>query len=224
MSNRQQLVAAAVSYIGCKESDGSHKKIIDIYNAHKPLARGYAVKYTDAWCATFVSAMAIKCGLTAIIPTECGCEEMINLFKKLGIWQENDAYVPKPGDVIFYDWDDSGIGDNKGHADHVGIVEKVAVPSLTIIEGNFNNAVARRSLQVNGRNIRGYGVPKYADSANGSAKLETGNDIVWELMNGKHKVEINEVSRAVKAVDEARKNPAFSSLYWILYKLVNGNK
>ena len=30
-------------------------KIIDGYNAHKPLARGYLVKYTDAWCATFVS-------------------------------------------------------------------------------------------------------------------------------------------------------------------------
>lgn len=220
MSNRQKLVSAAVSYIGCKESDGSHKKIIDIYNAHKPLARGYAVKYTDAWCATFVSAMAIKCGLTAIIPTECGCEKMINLFEKLGSWQENDSYVPKPGDVIFYDWDDSGVGDNKGYTEHVGIVEKVTGTSISVIEGNFNNAVGRRSLNVNGRYIRGYGVPKYADSQ----KLETGNDIVWELMNGKHKIEINEVSRAVKAVDEARKSPNFSSLYWILYKLVNGNK
>ena len=220
MSNRQKLVSAAVSYIGCKESDGSHRKIIDIYNAHKPLARGYAVKYTDAWCATFVSAMAIKCGLTDIIPTECGCEKMINLFVKLGSWQENDAYVPKPGDVIFYDWDDSGVGDNKGYTEHVGIVEKVTGTSISVIEGNFNNAVGRRSLNVNGRYIRGYGVPKYADSQ----KLETGNDIVWELMNGKHKIEINEVSRAVKAVDEARKSPNFSSLYWILYKLVNGNK
>ncbi len=55
-------------------------------------------------------------------------------------------------------------------------------------------------------------------------KLETGNDIVWELINGKHKIEIKEVSKAVKAIDEARKSLVFSSLYWILYKLVNGNK
>jgi N-acetylmuramoyl-L-alanine amidase len=54
-------------------------------------------------------------------------------------------------------------------------------------------------------------------------KLESGNDIVWELMNGKHKVEITEVDRAVKAIDNAKKNGNFSSLYWILYKLVNGN-
>lgn len=56
-----------------------------------------------------------------------------------------------------------------------------------------------------------------------SAKLESGNDIVWELMNGKHKVEITEVDRAVEAIDNAKKNANFSSLYWILYKLVNGN-
>lgn len=51
--------------------------------------------------------------------------------------------------------------------------------------------------------------------------LETGNDIVWELMNGKLNVEITEVKRAVKALDDAKKNANFSSLYWILYKIVN---
>ena len=54
--------------------------------------------------------------------------------------------------------------------------------------------------------------------------LESGNDIVWELMNGKHKIEITEVQRAIKAIDNAKTNAEFSSLYWILYKLVNGNK
>lgn len=53
------------------------------------------------------------------------------------------------------------------------------------------------------------------------AKFETGNDIVWELMNGKHKIEITEVAKAVKALDMAKENPEFSSLYWIIYKLVN---
>ena len=174
MSDRQNIVNAAVSYIGCKESDGSHKKIIDLYNSHKPLARGYAMKYTDAWCATFVSAMAIKCGLTAILPTECGCEKMIELFKKLGSWQENDAYVPQPGDVIFYDWDDSGSGDNRGYSDHVGIVERVSGSTITIIEGNMSNAVGRRNLKVNARYIRGYGVPKYKDGGSASGG-DTGN-------------------------------------------------
>ena len=162
---REQVVNIAVGWLGCKESNGSHKKIIDLYNSHNPLARGYKVKYTDAWCSTFASAVAIKAGLTDIIPTECGCENHIELFKKLNSWQENDAYIPSAGDYIFYDWDDNGTGDNKGHADHVGIVEKVSGNTLTIIEGNYSNSVKRRTISINGKYIRGYGIPKYSNKA-----------------------------------------------------------
>ena len=54
-------------------------------------------------------------------------------------------------------------------------------------------------------------------------KLETGNDIVWELMNGKYKVKINDPKRAVTALDDAKNSQEYMSLYWILYKIVNGN-
>ena len=54
-------------------------------------------------------------------------------------------------------------------------------------------------------------------------KLESGNDIVWELMNGKYKVEITEPERAIKALDKAKNDADFMSLYWIIYKMVNGN-
>lgn len=158
---RTKVVDQAKAWLGYNESDGSHKKIIDVYNSHKPLARGYAVKYTDAWCATFVSAVAVKLGYTKIIPTECSCPKMITLLKNLGIWEESDSRVPKPGDIMFYDWDDNGVGDNKGEPEHVGIVEKVSGNVITIIEGNYKNAVTRRTLAVNGKYIRGYGVPKY---------------------------------------------------------------
>ena len=162
---RDQVVKTAVSFLGANEADGSHRKIIDIYNAHKPLARGYKVKYTDAWCATFVSAVAIQEGLTDIIPTECGCEQQVKLFQKLGAWVENDAYTPQAGDVIFYDWQDSGKGDNKGYTDHVGIVVSVANGKAKIIEGNYKDKVAYRTLSLNGKTIRGYGVPKYNTKA-----------------------------------------------------------
>lgn len=156
-----KIVAQARSWLGCKESDGSHKKIIDTYNGHKPLARGYAVKYTDAWCATFVSAVAIACGYTDIIPTECGCGQMLDLFKKLGCWVENDAHVPSPGDIMFYDWEDTGNGDNTGYPDHVGIVEEINGRTITVIEGNYSDSVKRRYISFDAKLIRGYGVPKY---------------------------------------------------------------
>lgn len=164
--SRDAIVKQMQAWLGCKESNGTHKKIIDIYNSHTPRARGYKLKYTDAWCAGTASAVAIACGYTDIIPTEVGCDKMIALFKKMGCWVENDAYVPKKADFVFYDWDDSGKGDNKGSSDHVGIVEKVSGGVITVIEGNKNDSVARRTLKVNGKYIRGYGVPKYDDAVN----------------------------------------------------------
>jgi hypothetical protein len=183
---RQKVVNQAKSWLGCKESDGSHRKIIDLYNSHKPLARSYAVKYTDAWCATFVSATSIACGYTDIMPTECGCGKMIELYQKLGRWEENDAYKPEPGDVVFYDWDDNGVGDNKGASDHVGIVEKVVGTTITVIEGNCSNSVKRREIQVNGRYIRGYGLPafeKKATKEDTGAKLSV-EEIAKKVING----------------------------------------
>lgn len=176
MYSRDVVVKQAQKWLGRKEADGSHRAIIDIYNQHRPLARNYIVKYTDSWCATFVSAVSIVCGYTAIIPTECGCEQMINLFKKLGSWVENDAYVPSSGDVIFYNWQDSGVGDNVGVADHVGIVEKVSGTTITVIEGNYSDSVKRRHIKVNGRFIRGYGVPKYSKS--GDSYTEIAKEVI----------------------------------------------
>lgn len=162
---RNKVVKTAKEWLGYNEADGTHKAIIDLYNAHKPLARGYKVKYTDAWCATYASAVAIKAGLTDIIPTECGCDPFIALFKERKIWQEKDTYKPSAGDYIFYDWEDAGIGDNKGSSDHVGIVVSVSGSTITVIEGNKNNSVEYRKIEVGGKYIRGYGVPKYADKA-----------------------------------------------------------
>lgn len=208
---RKKLVDIATGYLGCKESDGSHKKIIDLYNSHKPLARGYRVKYTDEWCSTFASAVAIAAGMTDIIPTECGCEKHIDLFRKKGCWVENDAYVPAIGDYIFYDWDDNGIGDNKGHADHVGIVAEVNGKLLRIIEGNMNYAVGYRTISVNGKFIRGYGVPKYSSKAGAAAGdlqatyTVVAGDSLWkiaqqQLGSGARHKEIMELNGLVSSV------------------------
>lgn len=165
---RAKVVSTAQNYYGCKESDGSHKKIIDIYNAHTPLARGYKVQYTDAWCAAFVSAVSILCDLTDIMPTECGCGPMITLYQKLGRWQESDSYVPKAGDVIMYYWNDGtnyASTDCTGSPDHVGIVVSVSGTSIRVIEGNKSDSVSYRTVVVNGRYIRGYCLPDYASKA-----------------------------------------------------------
>lgn len=177
---RKKVVSIAKSYYGCKESDGSHKKIIDGYNSVSPIPSGYKMTYKDPWCATYVSFIGIKAGLSDIIPRECSCNRMIKLYKNVGRWIENDAYAPQIGDVIFYDWDDSGKGDNTGESDHVGIVAEVNGTTLKIIEGNINNSVGYRTMKVNGKDIRGYGIPNYASKAS-NVKDEDANSATSSL-------------------------------------------
>lgn len=182
---RALVVETAKEYLGCKESDGSHKKIIDLYNSQKPLPVGYKVTYDDAWCATFVSAVAVKLGLTDIILPECSCSRMVALYQKAGRWMENDAYVPNPGDLLMYDWQDNGIGDNTGAPDHVGIVCGVDGNVVSVIEGNKNDSVAIRTVKVNGRYIRGYCLPNYAAKASAEpVKDWAGEAKNWAVQNG----------------------------------------
>lgn len=162
---RSNVVSIMKGWLGWSEANGKHKKIVDIYNNHKPLARGYKVQYTDEWCATAVSAAFIKAGLTDIGFTECSCNRMIDLYKAKGRWEESDSYAPKIGDIVMYDWQDNGIGDNVGSADHVGLVAAINGTRLTIIEGNKNESVSYRSINANGKYIRGYCLPDYASKA-----------------------------------------------------------
>ena len=159
----QKVLEVARSWIGRNEGDGSHRYIIDLYNSVKPLPRGYAVRYTDEWCSTFVSAVAIKAGATDIIPRECGCEKQIELCQKMGIWIEDGNITPRAGDIIFYNWDDNS-QPNDGYADHVGIVESVGGYTITVIEGNMSERVGRRNIRVGHGNIRGYARPRYSNS------------------------------------------------------------
>lgn len=158
---RLEVVHTAESWLGAKEEDGSHRPIIDIYNSHTPLARDYPVTYEDAWCAAFDSAVAIQCGLTDIIPTECGCDCQIELFQQMNAWVEEDDYVPLPGDLIFYHWECTEAGDCTDWSDHVGIVVGTLGPLIKVVEGNKDNDVSYRITKVNAPDIRGYGVPDY---------------------------------------------------------------
>lgn len=228
----KNVVAQAQAWLGRNEGSAGHKEIIDIYNSHKPLPRGYKVKFpTDDWCAAFVSAIAVKLGCTDIIPTECSCGRMIELLQAKGVFDENDARVPNPGDIIFYDWGDSGKGDNRGWPEHVGIVEKVSGNTITVIEGNISNTVGRRTIAVNGKNIRGYGVPKY-ETEKPKIVLKTVTEVAKDVINGlygngsarKAKLEAegynyrevqNEVNRLLKA-------PAKKSVTEIAKEVING--
>ena len=163
---RQQVADKMTSWVGATKGSAKHAEILAIYNGFKPLARGYTMKTSDAYCAATVSAAWIACGIAQYTGTECGVEKFARLAQDKGIWVENDAYVPKLGDAIVYDWDDNGVGDNTGAGDHIGIVTKPGTTSFTVTEGNMTGGkVGTRTMAVNGRYIRGFITPKYADIA-----------------------------------------------------------
>lgn len=169
-SLRQAMIQSAEHYLGCNEFDGTHEQIIDLYNHHTPLAQGYAVQYTDSWCATFVSAIAIETQLTNIIPTECSCERQIHLFQELGRWEEEDHAIPLPGDLIYYDWEGKAFQESRGWSDHVGIVLGTKWPFVRVIEGNKDDTVAYRIILLGDPAIRGYARPDYASVLSDSSK------------------------------------------------------
>ena len=169
------FISVLESWIGFSEANGKHKQIVDIYNAHKPLALGYVVKYTDSWCDVTISAAAIKSNNVDIIGTECGCERHIQIFKDKGIWIEDGTITPIRGDIILYNWDDS-TQPNDGFADHIGAVVSVSGNQIKVIEGNKNNAVSYRYIAVGNGNIRGYARPKYTNSST-STTPSTGKSV-----------------------------------------------
>lgn len=180
-TTRGEITKQAEKWTGIKEGTSEHRAIVDIYNSFLPHPRGYTLTVNDSWCAAFVSACAIKTYNTDVIPVECSCKYMIDGFMSLGEWVEDDAYVAQAGDVIFYDWGDSGSGDNTGWPDHVGIVDHVLNGYMVVIEGNKNNEVGRRTIAINSKYIRGFGVPKYSSGV----KTVT-DDIVTDVINGKY--------------------------------------
>ena len=164
------LLSVLRSWIGFSEANGKYRQILDIYNSHRPLARNYAIQPGDAWCATTVSAAGIKAGMADLIGTEVSCGFFVEIFKAKGIWIEDGTITPEPGYIVLYDWDDA-TQPNDGWPDHIGVVESVSDGMITIIEGNYNDAVSRRTIPVGWGYIRGYAAPKY-DQEQASAPAE----------------------------------------------------
>ena len=93
-----------------------------------------------------------------VIPKFAACASQgVPWFQERGLWQDN-SYEPRPGDIIFFDWDDGG---QDGESDHVGIVEKVENGRVYTVEGNSGDSVRQNSYPIGYYEIYGYGTPAY---------------------------------------------------------------
>ena len=113
------------------------------------------------WCAMFISWCANEAGLSEdVIGYYAECSYWKNgFYVKNDLWHDAEGYTPKKGDLLFFDnhYED-------GVADHNGIVEDVTDNEVIVIEGNYNDKVARVTYTLNDNKILGYGTPNYTKS------------------------------------------------------------
>lgn len=180
-------------WVGAKQGSITHHQIVDTYNEIKPLPRGTKMNYVWSWCAATVSAAYHLAGLDNIFPSEMSCIKMIEKAKKMGIWVEDDSYIPKQDDVIIYAWDDNkntfAKYDNTSGHDHTGIVLNVSNGVINVVEGNKGTPgkVGIRQVPINGWGIRGFIVPKMPTTVPTTPAKETKDleKVAREVIQGK---------------------------------------
>ena len=123
----------------------------------EPYWSWYGFNSRVEWCACFVSWCANECGHidAGVIPKFAGCVWGVEWFRDRGLWQDN-SYEPRPGDIIFFDWDDENGQD--GESDHVGIVEKVENGTVYTVEGNSRDMCRQKQYALGSNVILGYGM------------------------------------------------------------------
>ncbi len=127
--------------------------IQEVGNVHgEKYWKWYGFNDRVAWCAIFVSWVANQAEiLDSSIPRFSVVGNGARWFKERGQWEGPD-YVPKSGDLIFFDWEQ----DKK--LNHVGIVEKVENNYIYVIEGNSNDQCKENKYSINDKVIVGFGV------------------------------------------------------------------
>jgi hypothetical protein len=186
----EKFIETLTDWEGSVRGDAVHKSIVDAYNSYLPHPRGYKLTYTDDYCAATVSAAAILCGLTDVIPIECSCGEQIRWYQSRGLWIEDDAHVPQVGEQVFYYWNDKkdyALTDCTGAPNHTGIVTACDGKNFTVFEGNkgSHHECAYRILPVNGRYIRGFGIPTYPAEKRTLVRGDKGEEVkkLQEFLN-----------------------------------------
>lgn len=144
------MIDLATKYLGI----GTDKKLelFAYYNQFcyplVPNERKYRIRSNDDWCACFTSVIAHKAGLRNF-PFEVSCYYQYLWGVKNKLWRTAD-YVPKPNDLIYFDW-------GKGNRfNHVGFVVSVKDGVIKTIEGNKNKTVANRFIKIGNKSIKGF--------------------------------------------------------------------
>ena len=157
------VINLAKKQVGISETDGEGggTKFQDWYadteRAKQTVERdgGTPADYKDAaWCAMFISWLGNQFHFNDQMGFDAWTVAHAEWFQQHGRW----GHTPKPGAVVFFDWDG---GKSTDGIDHVGLVVKDnGDGTIETIEGNANNEVEHRQRSTD--LVAGYGYPDYA--------------------------------------------------------------
>lgn len=155
------VVLGNIRFSGFQQSASVDENVPLVRTAAGELGTEYGEKYWSwygfdsrvDWCACFVSwcvnenADEYKNDMEPFcyVPSGVAWFESNDQWKKAG-------ETPEAGDIIFFDWDCSGV------ADHVGIVSGCVGDYVFTVEGNSRDKCRRKGYPLDSKSILGYGV------------------------------------------------------------------
>lgn len=146
--------------------------------------------YGGKWCHRFADWLAMNAGMPKeLIPNTSNCgkgivwfatnqnsggfyfdnaehkQRMIQAYSALEslpyqLTRADTAYVPQPGDYVYFRWKRAA---DVVNVSHVGIVAAVTPEYIITWEGNASKKVAQRTYSLHDAQILGYGHPQYCE-------------------------------------------------------------
>lgn len=156
MATAAKARAKFKSWNGYSESNGKAQKyIVD------PWCKYMGMKIScknHAWCAIAVASCLYQVGVKKRSMSAV-CKVQMKWYKDKKRYHARGSYVPKVGDIVFYDFK------GEGYATHVGMVTSVNYKKkgyIYVIEGNKSNKVGYRHISYTSKSILGFATPYYS--------------------------------------------------------------
>lgn len=149
------IVNLAASQLGYTESslnvilDGEKIKGYTRYGAK------YDAPYGD-WNIMFLHFVLEYAGVENY-PVDIEIPQWIDLLKNAELFATVDSYTPAPGDIVFFDTDNSGIPSRVGILTEIHPATEDSHAKITVIEGDSDNKVASLVYDLDDSRIAGYG-------------------------------------------------------------------
>ena len=192
----EDVLAIAQTQLGYTESTANYEVQEDgtTMKGYTRYGDWYGNAYGD-WCAMFCSFCMNYAGVDRdLISFEAGCQTWVNKLssEKYDLYHTADTYIPVPGDLVFFDWDefDANHPENR-QADHIGFVvelvydqESKELTKIKTIEGNSGDQVRENSYEMDCEDIIGYGeIPRNPEWFTLESITDTGIQVTVEGLN-----------------------------------------